>query len=92
MTTPDYTYINDDPRIGSVDITTWQAIPHPDNKTSARTGGWCVVAGDLDEADVWIDVEAEYPKDVAEFIVEAVRNEYARLFAPELRKDHPNEL
>jgi hypothetical protein len=80
---------HDDPRIGGVDAYTWRAIPHPDNKTSARTSGWCVVAGDLDEADVWVDVTAEYPKDVAEFIAQAVIGEHSRLTNPRPPQTRP---
>jgi hypothetical protein len=69
------------PRIGGVDIDTWQAVPAPkpgDCDPEERLGGYCVVAGDSDEAAVWIEVTAEYPQAVAEFIVTAVQNEYAR--------------
>ena len=72
-----------DPRIGTTDTYTWRAIPHPEANPAARmTGCWCVVAGDYvdeGEPDVLIEVTAaEFPKDVAEFIVTAVVNEYAR--------------
>ncbi|WP_345475951.1 hypothetical protein, partial [Actinoallomurus oryzae] len=78
MTTTGINPHDDDPRIGSVDIDTWHAIPAPkDAAPEERLGGYCIVAGDCDEADVWIEVTAEHPKDVAEFIVQAVRNEYA---------------
>lgn len=80
-TTKTEPYTHGDPRIGGVDTYTWRAIPHPDNKTGNRLGGWCVVAGDYadeGEPDVLIEVTAEYPQDVAEFIVTAVCNEHAR--------------
>jgi len=69
-----------DPRIGTFDVDTWQAIPAPkpgDCDPEERLGGHCIVAGDCDEADVWIEVTAEYPEKVAEFIVQAVQNEWA---------------
>lgn len=76
------TTIEADPRIGTLDVSTWQAIPAPkpgDCDPEERLGGYCVVAGDCDEADVWIEVTAEHPEKVAEFIVQAVQNEYASL-------------
>ncbi|TDD97673.1 hypothetical protein [Actinomadura rubrisoli] len=69
---------NEDPHIGGVDIDTWRAQPAPDNPGGTRTRCWVILAGEYDETDVWIEVHAEYPKDVAEFIVQAVRNEHAR--------------
>lgn len=61
------------PRIGGVDIYTWRAIPAPKEPDLERLGGYCVIAGEYEEADVWIEVTAEHPKEVAEFIVEAVQ-------------------
>ena len=84
---PDTTtaFIPDDPRIGSVDIATWRAAPGPGNPGGNRGGSWVIVAGDMsDEPDVFIEIQAaEYPQDIAEFIVDAVRNEHARQAAEE---------
>lgn len=75
-----------DPRIGGVDPDTWRAAPHPDNPDGDRIGCWLILAGDMeDEPDVWIEVIAEHPGDVAEFVAAAVRNEYARLTAAKPR-------
>jgi len=72
-----------DPRVGRVDADAWYAKPAPTNPTGSRTGGWVIVAGDYaeeGEPDVWIEIlDVEHPKDVAEFIVQAVRNEHARI-------------
>ena len=71
-----------DPRIGVCDARDWYARPSSDNPTGARTGAWVVEAGDYaeeGEPDVWIEVRhVEFPEDVAKFIVQAVKNEYAR--------------
>lgn len=74
----DFKIINTATRIGNTDINTWRAIPAPKNTDPERLGTWCVVAGEYEEADVWIEVTAEHPQDVAEFIVQAVRNEHER--------------
>jgi hypothetical protein len=75
-----------DPRIGTLDVRDWHARPHCEyNPTGERTRAWEIVAGDYTaegEPDVRIEiVDAEHPKDVAEFIVQAVRNEHARVTA-----------
>jgi len=80
MSSTDY-----DTRIGTTYVDSWQARPAPCNPDGHRTGLWIIDAGDYaheGEADVYIEVTAEYPKDVAEFIVQAVRNEWARVNAP----------
>lgn len=72
-----------DPRVGRVDADTWYAAPAPSNPEGSRTGGWVIAAGDYaeeGEPDVWIEVlDVEHPEDVAKFIVQAVRNEHARI-------------
>ena len=71
-----------DPCIGTTDADTWRAVPHPGNPAGNRGGAWWIVAGDYadeGEPDVLVEVTAaEYPKDVAEFIVTAIVNEHAR--------------
>ena len=65
-------------RLCVTDIASWRTRPHPDNEDGDRLGPWLIVAGD--ENDVWIEVShVEYPKDVAEFIVEAVQQHATRL-------------
>lgn len=72
-----------DPRIGTAEVDTWRAVPWESirREDDGWRGGYCVVAGDCDEVDVYIEVSAECPKDVAEFIVRAVQNEWTRLQA-----------
>jgi hypothetical protein len=75
MTTQDQSFTDQDPRLGGVDVDTWRAVPAEGNPDGRRTRAWNIVAGDYDdEPDVWITIEAEYPRDVAEFIVAAVRS------------------
>jgi hypothetical protein len=65
-------------RLCVTDIASWHARPHPDNEAGDELGPWLVLAGD--ENDVWIEVShVEYPKNVAEFIVEAVQAHATRL-------------
>ena len=70
--------IPDTTHIGTSDVQTWQAMPAENNPSGDELGAWAVVAGDGDEADVYLDVTAEYPKRVAEFVAAAVRNEADR--------------
>lgn len=66
-------------QIGTEDVASWRARPHPDNKDGHELGAWLITAGDCGD-DVWIEVlHAEYPKHVAEFIVEAVQAHATRL-------------
>jgi hypothetical protein len=62
-----------------MDVQTWQAVPADNNPAADEMGTWAVVAGDGDEADVYVEVSAEYPKRVAEFLATAVRNEAGRV-------------
>lgn len=72
-----------DPRIGTADVDSWRAVPVEDNPEGKRTWAWAVVAGgraDEGDPDVYFEIRhAEYPEDVAKFVVQAVRNEYARV-------------
>jgi hypothetical protein len=70
--------IPDSTHIGTSDVETWQAVPAENNLSGDELGSWAVVAGDGEEADVYLDVTAEYPKRVAEFVVAAIRGEAAR--------------
>lgn len=70
-----------DPRIGTADVNDWYIRPEHGNP-GHRSGVWVIEAGDYadeGEPDLQIRIEAEHSKDVAEFIVQAVRNEYARI-------------
>ena len=65
-------------RLCVTDIASWRTRPHPDNEDGNELGAWLISAGD--ENDVWIEVlHVEYPKHVAEFIVEAVQAHATRL-------------
>lgn len=82
MTTPANDPWEVDPRIGTSDVESWRAVPVDGNPEGVRTHLWCIVAGDYadeGEPDIYIEVTGEYPKDIAEFIVQAVRNEWARV-------------
>jgi hypothetical protein len=66
-------------KIGTEDIASWHARPHPDNTDGNEVGAWLITAGDCGD-DVWLEVlHTEYPKQVAEFIVEAVQSHATRL-------------
>lgn len=56
---------------------TWRAVPAEINLSGDEIGAWAVVAGDGEEADIYLQVAAEYPRRVAEFVAEAVRTEAA---------------
>jgi hypothetical protein len=61
-------------QIGTADVGTWRVIPASCNPGSSEHGAWAVVAGDAgEEPDLYFEITAEAPKQVAEFIVEAVR-------------------
>jgi hypothetical protein len=64
-------------QVGTAGPGSWRAAPAPCNPDGDEQGTWAVVAGDPgEEADLYFEITAECPKDVAEFIVAAVR-EYA---------------
>lgn len=72
-----------DPRIGTADVNDWHIRPAHGNP-GYRSGVWVIEAGDYadeGEPDLHIEITAKHSKDVAEFIVQAVRNEYARITA-----------
>ncbi|WP_433187792.1 hypothetical protein [Actinoallomurus sp. CA-150999] len=74
--------IPDITQVGTSDVQTWRAVPAQNNPSGDELGAWAVVAGDGEEADVFLDVTAEYPQRVAEFVATAVRAEAAgRRFA-----------
>ena len=81
MTTPKLERWEADPRIGTSDVDTWRAVPWEsiEREEGIGRGGYCIVAGDCDEADVYIEVTGEYPQHIAEFIVEAVQEKWARI-------------
>ena len=70
--------IPDSRQIGTTDVETWRAVPAEINPSGDELGAWAVVAGDGEDADVYLDITAEYPKRVAEFVTAAVRGEVAR--------------
>jgi hypothetical protein len=61
-------------QVGSAGAESWRAEPAPCNPEKEERGTWAVMAGDPgEEADLYFEITAESPKDVAEFIVAAVR-------------------
>jgi hypothetical protein len=70
--------IPDTTHVGTNDVQTWRAAPAENNPSGDELGAWAVVAGDGEEADVYLDITAEYPQRVAEFVAGAVRNEAGR--------------
>ncbi|MFG2245532.1 hypothetical protein [Spirillospora sp. NPDC048823] len=74
--------IHDSTHLGTSDTETWRAVPAEINPSGDELGAWAVVAGDGEEADVYLQVTAEYPRRVAEFVAAAARAEAAgRRFA-----------
>jgi hypothetical protein len=64
-------------QIGTADVGTWRVVPAACNPGQDERGAWAVAAGDPgEEPDLYVEIAAESPKQVAEFIVAAVR-EYA---------------
>lgn len=60
-------------QLGTHDVMTWRARPSASNPTEAENGCWTVIAGEAeDEPDVYLEISAEHPKHVADFIVAAV--------------------
>jgi hypothetical protein len=66
-------------QIGCADLETWRVVPADTNPDGLASRSWAIVGGDGDEADVYIDITTEYPKHVAEFILDAVRAHAERL-------------
>jgi hypothetical protein len=65
-------------QIGTADVDTWRVVPAVCNPGHDDRGAWAVAAGDVgEEPDLYFEISAESPKEVAEFIVAAVR-EHAR--------------
>jgi hypothetical protein len=61
-------------QLGTDDVMTWRVVPSASNPDEAQHGGWAIIAGDIeDEPDVYAEIGAENSKQVAEFIVTAVR-------------------
>ncbi|GAA2641504.1 MULTISPECIES: hypothetical protein [Nonomuraea] len=60
-------------QIGSVDLTTWRVVPADGNPDKDEHGAWAIAGGDSDEYDLYLEVrEADRPREVARFVVEAV--------------------
>ncbi|AQZ63279.1 unnamed protein product [[Actinomadura] parvosata subsp. kistnae] len=67
-------------QIGSVELTTWRVVPGESNPDKNEDGVWGIAGGDSDEYALYLEVlDAECPKKVAEFIVEAVTSHVRRL-------------
>jgi hypothetical protein len=70
--------IPDHSELGTYDAETWRAVPADTNPTGNEGGAWAVVAGDGEEFDVYLEVTAEYPHRVAQFVAAAVQAEAVR--------------
>jgi len=67
-------------QLGSVDLTTWRVVPGETNHGKEETGVWAIAGGDGDDYTLYAEVlDAERPREVAEFIVEAVTDHAHRL-------------
>ncbi|MFI6637718.1 hypothetical protein ACIBI7_53310 [Nonomuraea fuscirosea] len=76
MTTP----IPAPEQIDNIDPASWQVIPAESNPDKHEHGAWAIAAGHGDEYDLYVEVaDAGHPRQVAEFIVEAVRAHATRL-------------
>ncbi|HTP15618.1 MAG TPA: hypothetical protein VMK13_07245 [Streptosporangiaceae bacterium] len=61
-------------QVGTADAGTWRVVPAACNPAADDQGAWAVAAGDGgEEPDLYFEIGAECPKQVAEFIVAAVR-------------------
>lgn len=67
-------------QIGGVDLTTWHVVAAESNPDKHEQGPWAIVASDGYEYDLYIEVlDADHPRKVAEFIVEAVQEHATKL-------------
>lgn len=67
-------------QIATSDISTWRVVPAESNPGEHEYGTWAVAAGDSEEYDLYLEVlDAEHPRQVAQFIVDAVTNHARRL-------------
>ncbi|MEU8380455.1 hypothetical protein [Streptosporangium sp. NPDC048865] len=67
-------------QLGSVDLTTWRVVPGETNHEEKETGVWAVAGGDGDDYSLYLEVlDAERPREVAEFVVESVTGHAHRL-------------
>lgn len=61
-------------QIGTVDLASWTVVPGRSNLDKDEHGAWAVTAGDEEQYDLYFEVaDAVHPRQVAEFIVEAVQ-------------------
>jgi hypothetical protein len=65
-------------QIGTADVATWRAVPARCNPLADEQGAWAVIAGDSEEPDLYIEITAENPGQVAEFLAAAVREHACR--------------
>lgn len=67
-------------QLGSVDLTTWRVVPGEANHEKEETGVWAIAGGDGDDYSLYVEVlDAERPREVAGFIVDAVTGHAHRL-------------
>jgi hypothetical protein len=61
-------------QISTVDLASWTVVPSQSNPEKDDRGAWAVTAGDEEQYDLYFEIaDAAYPRQVAEFIVEAVQ-------------------
>ncbi|WP_068929323.1 hypothetical protein [Planobispora rosea] len=67
-------------QIGTFDLDTWHLVPAETNPEGHESGSWAIAGGDDDEYDLFIEIaDAEYPRQVAEFVLAAVQQHATRL-------------
>lgn len=67
-------------QIGTVDLASWTVIPGQTNPDKDEHGPWAVTAGDVEQYDLYFEIaDAAHPRQVAEFVVEAVQAHATRL-------------
>lgn len=67
-------------QIGTVDLASWTVVPGQSNPEKDDHGAWAVTAGDVEQYDLYFEIaDAAHPRQVAEFVVEAVQAHATRL-------------
>ncbi|MEU7856310.1 hypothetical protein [Nonomuraea sp. NPDC049141] len=76
MTTP----IPAPEQIGTVDLASWTVVPGQSNPDKDDHGAWAVTAGDEEQNALYFEIaDATHPRQVAEFLVEAVQAHATRM-------------
>jgi hypothetical protein len=84
--------ITNDRRTGDLDVSTWRAAPAESNVARDDNGSWVVLGGDsVDAPEIYFEISAEHPRQVAEFIVAAVQQHAGRMRFTEVIADVERE-